>query len=393
MIADSVVGKAAQESAAALAQARDALRAGSPEAALRALEAAEPSDPAIQFGKAVATLHRRGNGRALEAQRLLRGATQHGFAPAFTLNGLVLFRLIALHERGDLPASERVSLDGAGRAVEVTPAQLAAEAVMWWQRGAAFHDPEAMRLLGMVEARGFNGKRNLPAAVAYWRDAAARGDALARLELGKLYNEGIGVEADSEQAIELFRQAAGQGVPRASIWLGLALLPKSLAGDVGAAREAIGVFERVARRNANEEERTLAHSMLGVYLSEAAPPVLRDQTRAVDHFRAAARGGDARALGALARAFETGVGVERDPVKAAGYLTLLRGRDAAAADGDLRRISQALTQAERDQAKNFRLGLDPLTPGFWAQWETRQQPAGVFAPVSSSLGSTTRAAP
>jgi TPR repeat protein len=52
----------------------------------------------------------------------------------------------------------------------------------------------------MADARGFKGKRNVPAAIAYWRDAAVRGDALARFELAQLYFEGIGVEADSEKA-------------------------------------------------------------------------------------------------------------------------------------------------------------------------------------------------
>jgi Sel1 repeat len=383
-IADTVIQRASPDGAAALGQARTHLLSHKPELALRVLEAADESDPAILFGKAVATLHLGGNGRAIEAQRLLRGATRQAFAPAFTLNGLVLYRLLALHERGDLPANERLSLDGAGRPVPATPAQLAGEAVLWWQRGSAFHDAEAMRLLGMAEARGFNGKRNLAAAVVYWRDAAARGDALARLELGKLYNEGIGVEAGSDKAIELFRQAADQGVIRASIWLGLALVPKSMVGDVDAAREGMRTFEFVAKKSPNPEERTLAHSMLGVYLTEVAPASLRDPARAVDHLRFAARGGDQRALGLLARAFETGVGVDRDLVRAAGYLTLLRNVDKKA-EADLQRVSQGLTQDERERAKNFRLPHDRISPDFLKEWEVRQQLPAQFGAVSSSL--------
>ncbi len=193
---------------------------------MRSRRQTRPSRP-ILFGKAVASVHLPGNGRALVAQRLLRGATQKAFAPAFTLNGLVLFQLLALHERGELAASERVSLDGSGRAVEVTAAQLASEAVLWWQRGAAFHDPEAMRLLGMAEARGFNGKRNLPAAIAYWRDAAARGDALARFELAQLYYEGIGVEAGQRKGLRAVpaggrsgHLARRYGAWRGSAWQG-----------------------------------------------------------------------------------------------------------------------------------------------------------------------------
>src|SRR5262249_1971068 len=205
-----------------------------------------------------------------------RGATERAFAPAFTLNGLVLFQLLVLDERGDLPASERVSLDGSGRAVEVTPAQLASEAVLWWQRGAAVDDPEAMRLLGMAEARGLSGKRNLPAAVASWSDAAARGDAIARFELAQLYYEGIGVQPDREKAYHLFRQAAGQGVLRAAIGLGTTLLAKGITGDVEATREALRLLDGAAKKSPVPAERAFCHWVMGVLLSDAAPAALRD---------------------------------------------------------------------------------------------------------------------
>jgi tetratricopeptide (TPR) repeat protein len=384
-IPDAVIEKATPASAAALTAARKYLQDGEPEMALDVLGSADASDPAILFGKAVVTLHLPGNGRALEAQRLLRGATQKAFAPAFTLNGLVLFQLLALHERGDLPASERVSLDGAGRAVEVTPAQLASEAVLWWQRGAAFHDPEAMRLLGMAEARGLNGKRNLPAAIAYWRDAAARGDALARFELAQLYYEGIGVEPDSEKAYELFRQAADQGVLRAAIALGTTLLAKGITGDVEATREALRLLDGAAKKSPVPGERAFSHWVMGVLLSDAAPAALRDPQRAIDHYRFAARGGYPDALKSLARAYEVGVGVERDPVRAVGYLMLLRAADKSAAEPDFARLSKGLSAVELERARNFRLSEDPVTPAFVKEYEVRQPAPGLFKGVKSSL--------
>jgi TPR repeat protein len=363
-ISDAVIERATSGTAPVLSEARRLLESREPEAALAALSNGDADDPAIQFGKAVATLHLGGGGRAVEAQRHLRGATQKAFAPAFTLNGLVLYRLLALHESGDLPAAERVSLDGAGRPVGASPEQLAGEAVQWWQRGAAFHDAEAMRMLGMAQARGFTGKRDLTAAATYWRDAAARGDALARFELAKLYHVGVGVEADSDKAIELFRQASDQGVWRASTFLGVALMPRSINGDVEATREAIDVLTRVARDAPDLGARIAAHLTLGFYFSDAAPPNLRDPARSVDHFRFAARVGERGALKALGRAFENGVGVDRDLVKAAGYLTLLQAKDPAAAEPDLTRISKQLTAAERNRVNAFRQTDDPASPDF-----------------------------
>ncbi|MFL6795820.1 MAG: tetratricopeptide repeat protein [Xanthobacteraceae bacterium] len=372
--------------AVVLKEARKQLQADEPELALDALAAADANDPAILFGKAVATLYLPGTGRALMVQQLLRGATQKAFAPAFTLNGLVLFGLLARHERGELPAADRVSLDGSGRAVEVTAAQLASEAVLWWQRGAAFHDPEAMRLLGMAEARGFNGKRNLPAAIAYWRDAAARGDAVARFELAHLYYQGIGVEPDSEKAYELFRQAADQGVLRAALALGTTLLAKGFTGDVEATREALRLLDVVAKKSPDPAERAFSHWVIGTFLSEAAPPALRDPPRAVDHYRFAARGAFHPALKSLARAYETGIGVSRDPVRAVGCLMLLKATNSSEAEPELSRLSQAFSAEELARAQRFRLADDPATPAFASEYDVRQTPRGLFKPVKSSFG-------
>ena len=380
-IPDAVIARTTGAVAAALSEARKHLQAGQPELALEALAPADATDPSVLLGKAVAILHLPGNGRALAAQRLLRGATQKAFAPAFTFNGLVLFQLLAQHERGNLPASELVSLDGSGRAVEATPAQLASEAVLWWQRGAAFHDAQAMRLLGMAEAQGFNGKRNLPAAIAYWRDAAARGDALARFELAQLYYEGIGVQADSEKAYDLFRQAADQGILRAAVALATALIAKGITGDVEATREALRLLDGAARNSPARADRAFCHWTIGIILSDAAPPALRDPARAMDHYRFAARGGYSTALKSLARAHETGVGVARDPVRAVGYLMLLRAGNKSDVEPDLVRLTKSLSATELERAKAFRLSDDPVTPSFLKEYEVRQTTSGLFRPV------------
>ena len=303
------------------------------------------------------------------AQSLLRQATQKAFAPAFTLNGLVLYRLLALDERDDLAVSDRVTLDGAGRTVPVTDAQLASEAVQWWQRGAAFHDPEALRLLGMAEARGFNGKPNLTSAIAYWHDAAARGDALSRFELAHLYYQGAGVEADSEKAIALFRQAADQGLTRAALALGTVLTSKGITGDLDATRDALRLLDDVARKSPSGEERGFSHWVLGVLLSEAAPPALRDPVRGVDHFRMAMYLDYRAATLPLCRAFDTGIGVPRDPARALGCLMRLRSSDNAGVARDIARLTQSLDEAGLARAKAFH--FDEVAPEFRKQYTPR----------------------
>jgi TPR repeat protein len=377
-IAPELIEKMPAAIAAPLKDARVKLLANKPLDALEALSAGDDSDPAIQYAKAVAMLQVPAREQAIAVQRLLRRATQKAFAPAFTLNGLVLYRMLAMDERGDLSASDRVTLDGSGRAVPVTDAQLASEAVQWWQRGAAFHDPEALRLLGMAEARGFNGKTNLTAAIAYWHDAAARGDALARLELAHLYYQGIGVEADSETAIALFRQAADQGLTRAALGLGTVLTSKGITGDLEATRDALRLLDDVARKSGSQEERGFSHWVLGVLLSEAAPAALRDPARGVDHFRMAVRLGNRAAIAPLCRAYATGVGAPRDLARAAGCLMILQSDGNAGVPKDIARLTKDLDEADLARAKAFQLSQDPVSPEFRADYERR---SGQSAPM------------
>ncbi|WP_349628067.1 tetratricopeptide repeat protein [Bradyrhizobium lablabi] len=363
----AIIEKMPAATAAVLKDARSKLLAGRPSDALDVLQTAAETDPAIAYAKAVATLNYPSKDQAITAQRLLRQATQKAFAPAFTLNGLVLYRLLALDERGELPYSDRVTLDGSGRTVNVTNTQLASEAMLWWQRGAAFHDPEAMRLLGMGEARGFNGKPNLSAAIAYWHDAARRGDALAQLELAHLYYQGAGVEADSEKAIALFRQAADQGLSRAALGLGAVLTGKGITGDLDATRDALRVLDTVARTSTSKEERALSQLVLGRLLSEAAPPALRDPARGLEHFRMALRLGNRSARAPLCRAYETGVGAPQDLVRAANCFMAMGGADISK---DVARVVQNLNEADLARAKALQTSEDP-PPEFLAEYTPR----------------------
>jgi len=375
-----LIEKMPAATAALLKDVRTKLLADKPLDALEILQTADDSDPAIPYAKAVATLQYPAKDQAITAQRLLRSATQKAFSPAFTLNGLVLYRLLALDERDELPASDRLTLDGAGRAVAVTDAQLASEAVLWWQRGAAFHDPEALRLLGLAEARGFNGKPNLTAAIAYWHDAAARGDALARLELAHLYYQGAGVEADSEKAISLFRQAADQGLTRAALGLGTALTSKGITGDLDATRDALRVLDAVARKSPSEEERGFSHWVLGTLLTEAAPPALRDPARGVEHFRMALRLGNRAARAPLCRAYETGVGAPRDLARATGCLMIIQSGGNTAVAKDIARLTQSLDAADLERARVYRTSEDSAAPEFLAEYTP--PPSGLFFQMS-----------
>jgi hypothetical protein len=276
------------------------------------LDKLDPSIPAVIYAQAVVSLKERGPLQALETMRGLRKATSQGFGPAFTLMGTILLRLANLDERGLLPSREMVTIDGAGNVVPATRAQLLQEAVQWWERGAAFHDPEALAFLGMAEMRGYRGSRNVTAAVSHWRDAARGGSAAARAELGRLHLQGLGVENDTAKAAEYFRDAVAQGFTLAVLPLGVALTPAVYKGDPAAAQEAIATVEKAIRLAGDPHGAALAHFMLGTYFLDGAPSGVRNPERSLAHYYASYALGQPRAAIPIARAYRTGVGVPED---------------------------------------------------------------------------------
>lgn len=323
------------------------------------LEKLDPSIPAVIYAQAVASLNEPGPQLALEAMRGLRKATSQGFGPAFTLMGTILLRLAGLDERGLLPLEERATIDSADNAVPATRAQLIEDAIRWWERGAAFHDPDAIALLGMAEMRGYRGNRNVTAAVSHWRDAARAGNAAARAELGRLHLQGLGVDNDPVKAAEYFRDAVAQGFTPAILPLGVALTPAVYHGDPAAAQEAIAAVEQAIRLTDNPQAAALAHFMLGTFFLDGAPTRVRDPERSLAHYYAAYALGQSRAAVPVARAYRTGVGVGED--KAYAFALLKQAsRKEPSAEGEMTRMQPEMSPAELERAQALKIVIPPL---------------------------------
>lgn len=290
----------------------------------------DPADPATLYAQAVIALNRPERDSALDAMRRLRGATAKGFAPAFVLNGAILLRLVAMHERGNLDASQLNSIDGAGNVVRAKPEELLAEAVQWWERGAAFQYAPAMRYLGLAEARGYSGRKSIAGAVAHWKEAARLGDAVARTELGEMHLWGIGVDQDVHKAAGLFRDAAHQQFPPAYLSLGIALLPAALKGDLPAAAEAEPALLEAIRRAWSRRDAADAYYTLGLFVHDVVSPRKRSPERATAYWMAAAALGHRSGALAAVRAMRTGVGTAQN--KPVAYSIL---RDLAKAAPEL----------------------------------------------------------
>jgi TPR repeat protein len=340
--------------------------------AARLVSVLDDRDATVAYVKAIVTLQQDGTGRVAEARRLLRRATEQAVYPAYVLMGEVLFRLIQLDERGGLPSTELVAIDDVGTAHPATRAQLAAEAVLWWERAAAFGRPQGLRLLGMARARGLSGKVDTIGAVALWKDAAERGDAVSQLELGRMLLSGNGVQPDRAEAVRQFRLAA-DALPRAALGLAAGLIGPSIAGDAAAAREAIQALETVLDKTSDQEELALAYQLLGQYFFDMAPAEQRNIPRALKAWEQSVKHGGRDAAFYAAQAYRAGVGVGRDLPCAYGFYLKARSLDVKKIEPVLVELAQQIGPEGVARGKSISFEL------------TRSPSGGGHAPVSSSL--------
>jgi TPR repeat protein len=350
-----------------------ALERGGVTEAAQLVSVLDDRDPTVAYVKAVVTLHQEGPGRVTEARRLLRRATEQAVYPAFVLTGEVLFRLAQIDERGHLPGSERVAIDDTGQTHPATRAELAAEAVLWWERAAAFSRPQGLRLLGMARARGLSGKVDYVGAAALWKDAAERGDAISQLELGKMLMLGHGLQPNSAEAIRMFRLAADR-LPVAAIGLATALISKSIAGDAAAAREAIELLEAILDKTKKSDELAFAYHMLGQYYFQAAPTELRNIPRALKAWERSVKNGMRESGWYAGEAYRAGTGVARDLPCAYGFYLKAKSLDAKKVDPILAELERQIGPEGIERGKRISFALTPY-PSLGAR----------FAPVNTSL--------
>jgi TPR repeat protein len=83
------------------------------------------------------------------------------------------------------------------------------------EREARDGDAVAMRIIGVLYARGDGIPRDDRRAVEWYRKAAARGDATAMFGLASAYHRGAGVPRDPDAARHWLIGAAGRGDARA----------------------------------------------------------------------------------------------------------------------------------------------------------------------------------
>jgi len=236
------------------------------------------------------------------------------------------------------------------------------------QRG----DVRAMNNVGLLWAKGFDGKQSYEEALRWWNEAARRGYTVAMNNIGLAYANGHGVEPDIKQAFDWWLKSAIGG----NAWAMNAI------GDCYETGQGVGqdyVIAMTWYQTAAESGDPLAHYNVGA-LYEGGFGVERDYAEALEWYRLAARLGDASSMQALGRFYSDGLGVESDLVESYAWHQLAASRFKPQEVRDLQlnreqaaRVAAQLSDEQMEQAAQRLMQLEilnsppepdkPLEPG------------------------------
>lgn len=204
-------------------------------------------------------------------------------------------------------------------------------------------DVRALNNVGLLWAKGYNGKQSYIDALNWWKEAAKRGYTVAMNNIGLMYANGHGVAQDFKEAFKWWHQAAFLG----NAWA------MNNVGDLY--ENGLGVEQNLMMamtwyQSAAEQGERMAMYNIGLFY-EAGKGVDRDYAAALNWFRKAADKGDASAVHSIGAMYAEGRGVGADLVEAHAWYRV----------ADLRYPPEDAGEAKRNRRDLDELGarLDP----------------------------------
>ena len=178
----------------------------------------------------------------------------------------------------------------------------------------AKNDVRAMNNVGLLWAKGYEGRQSYTEALKWWREAARRGYTVAMNNIGLAYANGNGVEQNYAEAFKWWHQSAFLG----NAWA------MNNVGDLY--ENGIGVQRNLMMamtwyQSAAAEGEPMAMYNIGV-LYESGNGVSRDDVEALSWFRKAARLGYASAMHSIGTMYAEGRAVAADPVEALAWYSV-----------------------------------------------------------------------
>ncbi len=183
-----------------------------------------------------------------------------------------------------------------------------AEAVNWFERGAAGGHAEAANTLGFLFQKGNGVTQSYQRALELYEAAAAKDLALALNNLGVMHRHGYGVPVNLEKAVKYYQMAAEKGSRDAQFNLGVHY--QYGFGITKNVEEAVRWYRLAADQRQHQATGNLGYC----YLHGLGVP--QDYKEAVRLFERAALFGNNFAANNLGHCYELGLGVEQDFEKA-----------------------------------------------------------------------------
>lgn len=221
-------------------------------------------------------------------------------------------------------------------------------------------DVHAINNIGLLWAKGYQGKQSYEEAVRWWKEAARRGYPVSMNNVGLAYSLGQGVEKDAKQAFEWWHQSA---------FLGNAWAMNSV-GDCYEKGDGVEQNDMMAMtwyQSAAQLGDAMAMFNIGM-LHERGRGVDRDFREAMNWYRKSAQKGDASAMRALGRLYRYGLGVSTDAVEAWAWHTVAAARfpavevtEANANRRELEELQATMTAEQLSQAQSRAERVDLLT--------------------------------
>ena len=186
-----------------------------------------------------------------------------------------------------------------------------ADRALFYYRSAAQQDlPQAQYHLGMCALKGVGGEKDEKAAVEWFRKAAELDSTLAMFQLARIYENGApGIAQDFSKSNDLYLKAAELGNLRSQNQLGIKY--RDGRGVKTDHQKALKWFSSAASQRFPP-----AMINLGLVYEQGHETVPQDYAVAARLYTEAAKQGDAIGQFLLARLFESGNGVAKDPIAA-----------------------------------------------------------------------------
>jgi TPR repeat protein len=221
-------------------------------------------------------------------------------------------------------------------------------------------DPKALNNIGLLWARGYQGKQSWTEALQWWREAAKKGYTLSMNNLGLAYANGDGVKRDFQEAFKWWHQSAFLG----NAWA------MNAVGDLyenGQGVETNFLMAMTWYKSAAEQGDALGLYNVGA-LYDAGKGVRQDFAEALSWYRRAAAKGEATSIHAIGKMYLEGRGVVADPVEACAWLIVADKKfppqdanDAMTNRNDLSALRAQLSDAQREAAAERARNIDALT--------------------------------